>query len=110
MAPHENHERQSNIEAWKWCLGESEPDQCAFPALADDLSGLPAVFLDVGTVDLFRDDTMNFAQRLMTGGVPCELHVYPGVYHGSEFLDTEPPLSQRMIAARHAFLRRALSV
>jgi acetyl esterase/lipase len=103
-------DRATNVEAWQWYLGESDADQYAAPARAEDLSGLPPVFMDVGTVDLFRDETVTFAQRLWAAGVPCELHVYPGAYHGSEFFAADASLSQRIVAERHAALRRALSM
>ena len=50
-------DRAGNIEAWKWYLGDEPADQyAAAPARAEDVSGLPPTFIDVGTVDLFRDE------------------------------------------------------
>jgi acetyl esterase/lipase len=102
-------DRAGNIEAWKWYLGDGKPDQYAAPARAEDLAGLPPTFIDVGTVDLFRDEDIEFARRLMQAGVPTELHVHPGAYHGSEKIAAEAPLSQRIWAHRIAALRRALA-
>jgi acetyl esterase/lipase len=76
-------DRAGNIEAWGWYLGGKPADQYAAPARAEDVSGLPPAFIDVGTVDLFRDEDVAFAQRLMQAGVPCELHVHPGSYHAA---------------------------
>ena len=45
----------------------------------------------------------------MKAGVPCELHVYPGMYHASEVFAPEAELSARVWAARFAALTRALS-
>jgi acetyl esterase/lipase len=103
-------DRDANIEAWKWYLGDGKPDQYAAPARATDLSGLPPTFIDVGTVDLFRDEDIAFAVRLMQAGVPTELHVSPGAYHASEWLAPEAELSKRILARRYAALRRALAV
>ena len=102
-------DRAGNIEAWGWYLGGRPADQYAAPTRAEDLTGLPPAFIDVGTVDLFRDEDIAFAQRLMQAGVPCELHVYPGAYHASETLAVEAALSQRIWAARIAALRSALT-
>lgn len=77
-------DRAANIEAWQWYLGGGKPDQYAAPARAEDLSGLPPACIDVGTVDMFRDEDIAFAMRLMQAGVPTELHVNPGAYHASE--------------------------
>ncbi|MET8007814.1 alpha/beta hydrolase [Nonomuraea glycinis] len=102
-------DRATNIEAWAWYLGGKDADQYAAPARAEDLAGLPPAYLDVGTVDLFRDEDVAFAQRLMQAGVPTELHVHPGSYHASEMFAPEAVLSQRIWAHRLDALRRALA-
>jgi acetyl esterase/lipase len=102
-------DRPANIEAWQWYLGGGKPDRYAAPARAEDLSGLPPAFIDVGTVDLFRDEDITFAMRLMQAGVPTELHVNPGAYHASEVLAPQAELSARIWERRFAALRRALA-
>ena len=101
-------DRADNIEAWKWYLGDRPADQYAAPARADDLSNLPPAFIDVGTVDLFRDEDIAFAQRLMQAGVPTELHINPGSYHAAEIFAPETALAHRIWAMRITALRRAL--
>jgi len=101
-------DRAANIEAWAWYLGGAPADQYAAPARAEDLAGLPPTFIDVGTLDLFRDEDIAFAQRLMASGVPTELHVHPGSYHASEVFAPEAALSQRIVGTRIDALRRAL--
>jgi acetyl esterase/lipase len=102
-------DRPANIEAWQWYLGGGKPDRYAAPARAEDLSGLPPAFIDVGTVDMFRDEDITFAMRLMQAGVPTELHVNPGAYHASEVLAPQAELSARIWERRFAALRRALA-
>ena len=102
-------DRAGNIEAWKWYLGDGKPDQYAAPARAEDLAGLPPTFIDVGTVDLFRDEDIAFATRLMQVGVPTELVVNPGAYHAAEVFAPDAPLAQRIWARRIEALRRALA-
>ena len=102
-------DRAGNLEAWAWYLGGKEADEYAAPFRAEDVSGLPPTFIDVGTVDLFRDEDIAFAQRLMQAGVPTELHVYPGSYHASETFAPDAALSQRIWAVRVDALRRALT-
>ena len=102
-------DRAGNIEAWQWYLGDGKPDQYAAPTRAEDLSGLPPAFIDVGTVDMFRDEDIAFAMRLMQAGVPTELHVNPGAYHASEVLAPQAELSRRIWDRRFAALRRALA-
>ncbi len=101
-------DRSGNLEAWAWYLGGAEADQYAAPARAQDLSGLPPTYIDVGTVDLFRDEDIAFAARLMQAGVPTELHVNPGSYHASEVFAPDAALTQRIWARRIEVLRHAL--
>lgn len=56
------------------------------PALADDLSGLPPAYIVTGALDLFLDEDLDYARRLIDAGVPCELHVYPGAIHAFEMV------------------------
>lgn len=51
------------------------------PALADDLSGLPQTWLGTGSLDLFLDENLDYARRLIAARVPVELHSYPGAIH-----------------------------
>jgi triacylglycerol lipase len=48
---------------------------------------LPPAFISTGALDLFLEEDIEYARRLMRLGVPVELHVYPGAYHA---FDLEP--------------------
>jgi len=52
---------------------------------AADLAGLPPTYISCGALDLFADENMQYARRLVAAGVPTELHIYPGAFHGYEF-------------------------
>jgi len=101
-------DRAGNIEAWAWFLGGAAADAYAAPARATDLRGLPPMFIDVGDMDLFRDEDVDFAGRLLQAGNPLEFHVYPGAYHASEIFAPTAELSQRIWDTRIAALTRAL--
>jgi len=62
--------------------GGADVSPYAAAARAEDLSGLPPAFIAVGTLDLFVEEDIEYARRLTRAGVPVELHVYPGAYHG----------------------------
>jgi acetyl esterase/lipase len=53
-------------------------------ARASDLKGLPATYIVVGGLDLFRKECAEFAQRLAEADVEVEFHLLPGVPHGFE--------------------------
>jgi triacylglycerol lipase len=54
----------------------------ASPSRVEDLSGLPPAFIAVGALDLFLEEDLEYARRLIRAGVPTELHVVPGAFHG----------------------------
>ena len=56
------------------------------PALAEDLAGLPPVYMITGALDLFLDEDLDYARRLIDAGVQTELHVYPGAIHAFEMM------------------------
>jgi acetyl esterase/lipase len=101
----------ANLAAWRAYLGELRGDDVpgyAAPARATDLSGLPPTYLCVGDLDLFADETLVYARRLLAGGVPVELHLYPGAFHGSSSFVPSAPVSRRWAADTMAALHRAL--
>jgi acetyl esterase/lipase len=106
--------REANIEAWSVYLGKAASSDSvsplAAPARAGSLAGLPPTYLDVGDLDLFRDEVVTYAGRLMRANVPVELHVYPGGVHGGEHFAPSADLSVRVRNWRHTALRRALRV
>jgi triacylglycerol lipase len=80
---------KSNYYGWKSLLGQ-EPggkDVSAYAAAArvSSMHGLAPAYICVGALDLFLDENMTYAKRLIRAGIPTELHVYPGGIHG---LDT----------------------
>jgi acetyl esterase/lipase len=76
----------ANRFGWTSLLGHAPglPDVSPFaaPARATDLSGLPPTFMSVGALDLFLEEDLDYARRLIRAGVPTEVHVYPGAPHG----------------------------
>jgi acetyl esterase/lipase len=81
----------------------------AAPARADDLRGLAPAFIGVGTLDVFRDENIEYARRLLEAGVSTELHVYPGAPHGFEGLAPKAVVSQQFARDILEALRRALN-
>jgi acetyl esterase/lipase len=103
--------RAANALGWRAYLGPeaggADVPGYAAPARAADLAGLPPAFVAVGTADLFRDESIAYASRLLEAGVPTELHVYPGAPHGFELIAAAAGVSRRC-DAEITGLRRAL--
>ncbi len=71
---------------WQSFLGQkpglAKAPRGAVPARLTNLTGLPPAFIGVGSLDLFHDEDVDYAQRLNDAGVGCELIVVPGAFHG----------------------------
>ncbi|WP_405553389.1 alpha/beta hydrolase [Streptomyces canus] len=105
-------DRTANETGWTALLGELRggPDVPAYaaPARAEDLSGLPPAFLDVGSAETFRDEVVAYASRIWQSGGVAELHVWPGGFHGFDGFAPQAALSQAARAAHVRWLRRLL--
>jgi acetyl esterase/lipase len=78
----------------------------AAPARATDVAGLPPTWLATGELDLFRDEDIAYASRLLTAGVPTELHVYPGAVHGFDLFAPDAAVTRRYRRDRDEALDR----
>ena len=105
--------RAANLLGWRAYLGREPGDDdvpvYAAPARAADLASLPPTFIGVGNLDVFRDEDIEYALRLLAAGVPTELHVYPGAVHGFEVIIPTAAVSQRCQRDLDAALARALN-
>lgn len=66
--------------SWRCYRGAAVPN-IAVPARKPDLSGVAPAWIDVGALDLFRDESNSYAAHLVGVGVPCDLHIVPGAFH-----------------------------
>lgn len=92
----------SNKLAWKALIGvkEEEVDCYAVPARATNLAGLPSTYIDVGTLDIFVHESIEYAQRLTREDVEVELHVWPRVPHAFEGLAPQTRYGQQALESR----------
>jgi acetyl esterase len=82
--------REKNRFGWEALRGDYRPEDerkaWFSPALAEDLAGLPPAYISTGALDLFLDEDLDYARRLIDCGVKTELHVYPGAIHAFEMV------------------------
>lgn len=96
----------NNTLGWGAYLGDDKGkvsvSPYAAPARATDLSGLPRTYIDVGGLDLFRDEDIVFAAKLAAANVDVEFHLYPGLPHGWESAAPGIPVTKRAMQNRVA--------
>ncbi|MEZ5238315.1 MAG: alpha/beta hydrolase fold domain-containing protein [Microthrixaceae bacterium] len=102
---------ESNRFGWRSYLG-TEPGfpgitSPASPARETDLSGLPDAWIGVGTLDLFLQEDLEYAERLRDAGVGCEVEVAEGAFHAFDGLVPGAAVSRRFRASQVAALARA---
>lgn len=106
-------DRISNETGWSALLGEAFGGQdvspYAAPARADSLAGLPPAFIDVGSAEIFRDESIEYAQRIWNAGGDAELHVWPGGFHAFDIFAPHTALARQAIRTRNAWVERVLA-
>lgn len=117
---------RSNRLGWGMYLGAGPKGPEATPLSADELAlavparraeqgpealrGLPPTWIGVGTLDLFHADDVAYARRLTEAGVPTELHVIEGAYHGFDAAEPDAAVSRDTVQRQLDALRGMLAV
>ena len=68
--------------------------------MAKDLRNLPPTFMMVGDLDLFVNEDIDYANRLIQSGVPTELHIIPGVFHAFELVNPQAEKTRNYLTWR----------
>jgi acetyl esterase/lipase len=72
----------------------------AAPAREQNLAGLAPAYVEVGEVDILRDESIDYARRLAMAGVSAELHVHAGAPHGYDRVAPDSGIARRAMADR----------
>ncbi len=106
-------DNRSNRIGWSAYLGHApggaQADPIAVPARNEDLSGLPPTWIGVGSLDLFCDEDLAYAERLRAAGVPCESIVIEGVFHGFDGIVQESAATRRFRASMLEAMQKMLA-
>jgi len=93
-----------NITGWTALLGDKAGKDgvspYAAPARVESVEGLPPTYIDVGELDIFRDEDIKYAARIAEANISIEFHLYPGVPHAFEAFGSGIDTSKRAVANR----------
>lgn len=102
---------EGNRFGWRSFLGREpggrDVPAAAVPARRKDLADLPPAFVGVGAIDLFVGEDITYARRLIEAGVPTDVLVVPGAFHGFDRVAPETRVAQIFNKAKYNMLRRA---
>lgn len=103
----------ANEIGWRSYLGREPgtgtPPTAAVPARRERLEGLPPAWIGVGTLDLFHDEDLEYADRLKQAGVPCEFVEVEGAYHGFDVAHRTHPEVTRFRNSLLSAIERAFT-
>ena len=101
----------ANRLAWSSLLGvpagSSKVPVGAVPARVASVAGLPPAWIGVGSFDLFAEEDIEYVRRLVHAGVPTDLLVVRGAYHGFDLLVPHAQASLQFTASWKSALRKA---
>jgi acetyl esterase/lipase len=94
-----------NQTGWDAYLGSDVRGSEAVPATAAparlvDAAGLPPVYIEVGELDLFREENVSYASKFWRAAIPAELHVFPDLPHGYDLMAPKAKATQEAFANR----------
>lgn len=104
LAPTATWTYDNNYTGWHALLGDAlggpSVSPIAAPARLENFAGLAPAYIEVGELDIFRDESIDYARKLMAAGVSCELHVVPGCPHAHDLIGMPYPIGRRSLEAK----------
>lgn len=98
---------------WTMLKGDQTIPESEMPyysaATAKDLTGLPRTYMMVGDLDLFANEDIEYANRLVQAGVKTDFQLFSGVYHAFELFNPESPQTKEYKASRTEAIKRMLT-
>ncbi|MBF6652942.1 alpha/beta hydrolase [Flavobacterium columnare] len=94
----------SNFTGWQASLGReadsSSISPVAIPAYLTDFDNLAPAYIEVGFLDIFRDENIAYLQKLSKAGIPVEFHLHPGTPHAFEVIAPNSSIAKRAMLDR----------
>ena len=99
----------NNHTGWSTLLGDqfgtNTVSPVAAPARLKDAAGLASTYIEVGDLDIFRDEDVAYSDQLKRAGVIVQLIVRPGLNHGFDLFAPEAAATRRAMEDRLGVIR-----
>ncbi|MEU8718522.1 alpha/beta hydrolase [Streptomyces sp. NPDC048663] len=108
IAPYALWSYDDSLTAWPALLGDAaggDVPPTAAPARLEDATGLPSAYIEVGQIDVFRDEDTAYAIKLSRAGVSVEFHLHPGAPHEFDSIAFDSDVARRALADRIRVLK-----
>ncbi len=106
-------DNRANRVGWSAYLGHeagsANASPIAVPSRNEDLRGLPPTWIGVGSLDLFCEEDLAYAERLRAADVACETIVIDGVFHGFDGIVADSAATQRFRESMLGRMRKVLA-
>jgi acetyl esterase/lipase len=93
---------KSNYLGWRLYLGDLfGTDNVPFyasPARAASFKNLPPTFSFVGSIEPFRDETINYINKLRENNIPVYFEVYEGCFHAFDLVGANTAIGKKAAA------------
>ncbi len=101
--------KSANRHMWNLYLknGYQGMRKYAVPLKSDNFKDLPAAYVEPCEMDTLRDEGIEYAQKLMEAGIPTELNVIKGAYHGFDE-DYSSSLVKKVLLYRCEVMKKML--
>ncbi|MFD7481075.1 alpha/beta hydrolase [Streptomyces sp. NPDC059837] len=107
-------DRTSNFTGWNAVLGDRRgtDDVTIYesPSRATDLSNLPPTYIEVGSAEVFRDESVAYASAIWAAGGSADLHIWAGGFHLYELVAADTVIGTASREARTSWVRRTLGL
>ena len=91
-----------------YCNADQTRDPLVSPIYAD-VTGLPPLFIQVGTDEVLLSDSTRLADKIRAGGGEVEIEVWPGMWHVFQVFVGVMPESGEAVGKTGDYIRRVFS-
>jgi len=78
--------------AAQWYCGAEDPRNPLISTIFADLTGLPSLFVQVGTSEILLDDSIRLTEKAKTAGIDVQLKIWEGMPHS--FIGMSPSIPE----------------